>query len=193
MFSSRLSSVLAVSAALCFAAGCSKNATTSQGEGQSTAQQLPPVPEGEMPPERAELERDCPMMVPGARASAEDTPEGVALIIVTSEQDQVEELRERGRQMMQRQQEHGVSGRRGMEQAPGVEYQGMGGGGLAGTAGSPSVPSTARLEDIPQGFTITYAATKSSEQARLSSEIHENAMQMTPGLCPGMAPPPPEK
>ncbi|WP_164018018.1 hypothetical protein [Pyxidicoccus trucidator] len=191
MFSFRLPFVLAVSAALSFAAGCSKNATTSQGGEQSTAQQYPPGPtaEGEDVPARAEIERDCPMTVPGAQARAEDSQEGVALVIVTSEEDQVADLRERSRNMMQRQQEHGVSGRRGLEQAPGIEYQGMGGGGLQGTAGSPSVPSVSRLEEIPGGVTITYTAAESKHQERLSSEIHQNAELMKPGQCPGMAPP----
>ncbi|NMO13394.1 hypothetical protein HPC49_19010 [Pyxidicoccus fallax] len=187
MFSSRLTSVLAVSTALWLGVGCSQSATTSQ---QSAP---PPEATGEQPPPRAEIERDCPMVVPGAQARAEDTPEGVALIIVTDAEQQVEALRQRSREMMSRQQEHGVSGRRGLAQPPGIEYQGMGGGGLAGSAGAPSVVSRSRLEEIPGGVSITYTAQKPEEQARLSSDIHENADLMKPGFCPGMAPPEPQQ
>lgn len=199
MSSSRRSCVLAVLTTLALLAGCSKNATTSQGKGQSTAQQqpaasstaeqAPPGPTSEEIPARAEMERDCPMKVPGAQARAEDRPEGVALIFVTSEEDQVAELQQRSRNMMQRQQEHGTSGRRGLDQPPGVDYQAMGGSGLPGSAGAPSVDSSARLEDTPQGVTIVYRALNPSDQERLRAEIHETARQMSPGQCPGMAPP----
>jgi hypothetical protein len=131
------------------------------------------------------------MIVPGAQARAEDTPEGVALTIVTSEKDQVADLRELSRQMMQRQQERGTAGRRGAAQPPGVEYDNMGGSGLPGSAGAPSVPSAARIEDVPSGVIITYRATDPKHQERLSAEIHKNAEKMTPGQCPGMAPPEP--
>ncbi len=191
MFSSRLPSVLAVSAALCFAVGCSKSATTSQQyppETEATASKEAPPQEPLRPPQ---LEHDCPMIVPGAQARAEDTPEGVALTIVTSEEDQVADVRELSRQLMQRQQERGTAGRRGEAQPPGVEYKNMGGSGLPGSAGAPSVPSAARIEDVPSGVVITYRASDPKHQDRLSEEIHRNAEQMTPGQCPGMAPPEP--
>ncbi|WP_246357007.1 hypothetical protein [Pyxidicoccus fallax] len=191
MFPSRLPLTLAALAALASVAGCSKSATTSQGEGQSTAQQeqAPPERTGEMPPPRAEIERDCPMTVPGAQARAEDTREGVAIAFTTSEQDQVVELRQRARNMMQRQAEHGVSGRRGLEQPPGVDYSGIGGGGLPGSAGAPSVQSYTRVDDTPDGVTISYKAVKDSERERLRTEVHQTAGMMQPGVCPGMAAP----
>lgn len=192
MFSSRLPAALAVTATLCFAAGCSKSATTSQQyppgtQPVSTAEH--PEPQSGQPPARAELEKDCPMTVPGAEAKAEDTAQGVALAFTTTEPDQVDNLRERGRRMIQRQQEHGVSGKRGLEQPPGIEYKGEGGGGLAGSAGAPSVQSYARVEDIPNGVSITYRAVDPSMQDRLSEEVHQNAESLQPGLCPGMAAP----
>ena len=189
MFPSRLPLVLAALVSLAAVVGCSKSATTSQGEGTSTPQQAPPEQAGEQPPPRAEMERDCPMTVPGALARAEDTPDGVALVFTTSEMDQVENLRQRGRNMMQRQAEHGVSGRRGLEQPPGIDYSAIGGSGLPGSAGAPSVPTYARVEDTPQGVTIAYKAVDPSDQERLRAEIHETAGKLTPGQCPGMAPP----
>lgn len=192
MFSSRLPAALAAAAALCFAAGCSKSATTSQQYPPGTEPvSTPETPEQQtgQPPPRAELEKDCPMTVPGAEAKAVDTAEGVALNFTTTEPDQVANLRDRGRNMIARQQEHGVSGKRGLEQPPGIEYQGEGGSGLAGSAGAPSVPAYARVEDIPDGVSITYRATDPSKQTELSQEVHENAEYLKPGLCPGMAHP----
>ncbi|WP_241758591.1 hypothetical protein [Pyxidicoccus parkwayensis] len=192
MFSSRLPAALALSAALSFAAACSKNATTSQQYPPGTQPVSTPTQPQEQtgqPPARAEIEKDCPMTVPGAQAMAQDTAEGVAINFITTEPDQVANLRDRGRNMIQRQQEHGVSGKRGLEQPPGVEYKGMGGGGLAGSAGAPSVPAYARVEDIPNGVSITYRATDPEKQAELSAEVHENAESLKPGLCPGMAHP----
>ena len=194
MFPSRLPAALAVVAALSFAAGCSKSATTSQQYPPGTQPvSTPETPEQQsenaQPPPRAELERDCPMTVPGAQAQAQDTAEGVTLNFTTTEPEQVANLRDRGRNMLQRQQEKGVSGKRGLEQPPGIEYQGEGGSGLAGSAGAPSVPAYARVEDIPNGVAITYRATDPSKQSELSTEVHQNAEYLQPGLCPGMAHP----
>lgn len=82
-------------------------------------------------------------------------------------------LRQRGRNMMQRQAEHGVSGRRGLEQPPGIDYEAMGGSGLPGSAGASSVPTYARVEDTPQGVTIAYKAVDPSDGERLRAESHE--------------------
>ncbi|MCY1015823.1 hypothetical protein [Pyxidicoccus sp. MSG2] len=188
MFSSRLPSVLAVSAALCFAVGCSKSATTSQQYPEATASASKEVPP-EQPLAPPQIEHDCPMIVPGAQARAEDTPEGVALTIVTTEEDKVADVRELSRRLMQRQQERGTAGRRGEAQPPGVEYKNMGGSGLPGSAGAPTVPAAARIEDIPGGSVITYRASDPKHQDQLSSDIHGNAEKMTPGQCPGMAAP----
>lgn len=190
--------MLTVLAALAAMASCAKNATTSQGEGQSMArqsaleptpqEQAAPEPTSEPPPVRAEVERDCPMTVPGAQARAEDSPEGVLLIVTTPEEAHVAELRQRSYNMLQRQQEQGTSARHGMDQAPGVEYQVMGGGRVAGSAGSPSVPSYAHMEETAQGVAILYSAKNPSQLDRLRSDIRENAEKMEPGQCPGMAP-----
>jgi hypothetical protein len=173
-------------------------AATSQGEGQSMArqsaiepvlqEQAQPEPTSAPPPVRAEVERDCPMTVPGAQARAEDTPEGALLTVTTPEEAHVAEIRQRSYNMLQRQQEQGTSARYGMDQPPGIEYQVMGGGRVAGSAGSPSVQSYARMEDTAQGVAIYYSAKKPSQRDRLRSDIHENAEKMEPGKCPGMAP-----
>jgi hypothetical protein len=194
MFPSRLPAALAVVAALSFAAGCSssKSAKTSNEYPKGTEPVSTPAAPAEQtgqPPPRAELEKDCPMTVPGAQAQAQDTAEGVAIHFTTTEQAQVANLRDRGRNMLQRQQERGVTGKRGLAQPPGVEYQGEGGSGLAGSAGAPSVPAYARVEDIPNGVSITYKAKEPSQQGELSSEVHRNAEYLQPGLCPGMAAP----
>ena len=76
-----------------------------------------------------------------AQARAEDTPEGVLLTITTPSEDHVAELQQKSNNMLQRQQEKGTSARHGMDQAPGIEYQVMGGGRVAGSAGSPSAGS----------------------------------------------------
>jgi hypothetical protein len=190
--------MLTVLAALAAMASCANNATTSQGEGQSMArqsalepapqEQAPPEPTSEPPPVRAEVERDCPMTVPGAQARAEDTPEGVLLVVTTPEEAHVAELRERSHNMLQRQQEQGTSARHGMDQPPGIEYQVMGGGRVAGSAGSPSVPAYAHMEETAQGVAILYSAKNPSQRDRLRSDIRESAEKMEPGQCPGMAP-----
>ncbi|WP_434346321.1 hypothetical protein ACN6A1_32635 [Myxococcus virescens] len=97
----------------------------------------------------------------------------MALVFTTSEQDQVANLRQRGRNMMQRQVEHGVSGRRGLEQPPDIDYEAMGGSGLPGSAGAPSVPTYARVEDTPQGVTIAYKAVDPSDGDRHPYGTHE--------------------
>lgn len=173
--------MLTVLAALAALAGCAKNATTSQAEGQSTARQS-------APDSAPQVERDCPMTVPGAQARAEDTPQGVLLIVTTPEQAHVAELRQRSHNMLQRQQEQGTSARHGMEQAPGIQYRTEGGGTHAGSAGSPSVPAYAHVEDTAQGVAISYSAKKPSQLDRLRSDIRETAEKMEPGQCPGMAP-----
>lgn len=198
MSSSRAPFMLTVLAALAAIACCAKNATTSQGEGQSMARQSAPEsapqkqgrpePTSERPPVRAEVARDCPMTVPGAQARAEDTPEGVLLIVTTPEETHVAELRQRSHNMLQRQQEHGTSARFGMDQPPGIDYSAMGGGRIAGSAGSPSVQSYAHMEEIAQGVAILYSAKNPSQRDRLRSDIREDAEKMEPGRCPGMAP-----
>jgi hypothetical protein len=90
--------------------------------------------------------------------------------------------------MLQRQQEQGTSARHGMDQPPGIDYQAMGGGRNAGSAGSPSVPSYAHMEETAQGVAILYSAKNPSQRERLRSDIRENAEKMEPGQCPGMAP-----
>ena len=190
--------MLTVLAALAAIACCAKNATASQGEGQPMAwqaapepapqEQARPEPTNERPPMRAEIERDCPMTVPGAQARAEDTSEGVLLRVTTPEEAQVAELRQRSYNMLQRQQEQGTSARHGMAQAPGIDYDFMGGGRAAGSAGSPSVPSYAHMEETAQGVAIFYSAKNPSQRARLRSDIRETAEKMEPGQCPGMAP-----
>ncbi|MFL5343457.1 MAG: hypothetical protein ACJ8AT_01620 [Hyalangium sp.] len=197
MSSSRTPFMLTVLVALA-AIACTRNATTSQGEGQSMArqsapepapqEQARPTPTSEAPPVRAEVERDCPMTVPGAQARAEDTAEGVLLLITTPEEAHVAELRQRSHNMLQRQQEQGTSARHGMDQPPGIDYQSMGGGRNAGSAGSPSVPSSARMEKTAQGVAIFYSAKSPSQRDRLRSDIRKNAEKMEPGQCPGMAP-----
>ncbi|HVG61309.1 MAG TPA: hypothetical protein VNA24_22305 [Hyalangium sp.] len=198
MSSFRASFRLTVLATLAAMACCAKNATTSQGEGQSMArqaapepapqEQAPPEPTSEPPPVRAEIERDCPMTVPGAQARAEDTPEGALLIVTTPEEAHVAELQQKSHNMLQRQQEQGTSARYGMDQPPGIEFQAMGGGRVAGSAGSPSVQSYAHMEETAQGVAILYSAKKPSQRDRLRSDIRENAEKMEPGQCPGMAP-----
>jgi hypothetical protein len=198
MSSSRAPFMLTVLVALAAIACSTKNAPTSQEEGQSMTrqsapepapqEQAPPEPTSEPPPVRAEVGRDCPMTVPGAQARAEDIPEGVLLIVTTPQEAHVAELQQKSQNMLQRQQEQGTSARHGMDQPPGIEYQVMGGGRVAGSAGSPSVPSYAHMEETAQGVAIVYSAKNPSQRERLRSDIHENAEKMEPGQCPGMAP-----
>ncbi len=182
----RFPAALAASVMLCFSVGCSRKAKTSKGHMPPTAQQMPQGQEGLPPNARAGMKHDCPMEVPGARARAEDIPEGVALIIVTPEADQVTNLQQRSRRMMQFQQEHGTGGS-GMAQPPGVKYDEMGGQEEPGSAGAPSVPSVASVHDAPQGVVIVYTAVDPARQDKLSSEIHRNAQYLDTGKCPGMA------
>ncbi len=192
MFLSRLTCAVAVSAVLGFSTGCSssKRGTPEPGA-QASVQQAPSQPGSE--------QQLCPMTVPGAQARAQDVPEGVALIISTSEPDQVAELQQRTRRMLQQQQESTQRaqqetamgrvqeeeiGDTGMEEQLGKDDTGQGGSGMAG---APTMPSSARVQDTPDGVTILYVAADPAQQKQLSSEVHRNADQMQPGRCPGMS------
>ncbi|WP_408889512.1 hypothetical protein ACJ2CR_38295 [Myxococcus faecalis] len=212
----RLPSILAVSAALCFSVGCSKRGSQSQGaEPQASTQPpAPPQPppsmaQGAPPPDDAHgkhhgkhhkgvSEANCPMAVPGAVARAEDVPEGVALVLSTPEPTQVAELQQRSRRMLheqaastQRAQETSVLdevqredlGDSDTEEQYGRDDSGTGG---AGMAGAPTMPSSASVQDTPDGVVIVYTAMDPSQQQQLSSEVHQTANEMKPGQCPGM-------
>ncbi|ATB50243.1 hypothetical protein [Corallococcus macrosporus] len=182
----RFPAVLAASAVMGFPVGCSKHGESAQGGMPPTAQQMPQQDDGVSPGARARMKTDCPMDVSGAQARAEDIPEGVALIIVTSETDKVADLQQRSRRMMQFQQQQGTGGS-GMAQPPGVDYDEMGGQEEPGSAGAPSVPSVASVHDSPEGVVIVYTAVDPARQDTLSSEIHRNAKYLDTGKCPGMA------
>ncbi|NTX33563.1 hypothetical protein HUA74_01525 [Myxococcus sp. CA051A] len=223
MHLSRLPSILAVSAALCFSVGCSKRGSQSEGaEPQAStqpppAQPPPPATAEAVPPDmgpqppppgdehhgkhhKGVSEPNCPMSVSGAMARAQDVPEGVALIISTPEPTQVAELQQRSRAMLHEQAE---STQRAQQETPmqeaqredlgdspleeqdGLDDTGMGGSGMAG---APTMPSSASVQDTPDGVIIVYTAMDPSKQKQLSSEVHKTADQMKPGKCPGMSP-----
>ncbi|WP_163865236.1 hypothetical protein [Myxococcus eversor] len=223
MHLSRLPSILAVSAALCFSIGCSKRGSQSQGaEPQASTQpppEAPPPPAtaaavppdmGPQPPppdgkhhdkhHKSASAANCPMSVSGAVARAQDVPEGVALIISTPEPTQVAELQQRSRAMLHEQAEstqraqqetpmqeaqHEDLGDSPLEEQDGLDDTGMGGSGMAG---APTMPSSASVQDTPDGVVIVYTAMDPKKQKQLSGEVHKTADQMQPGKCPGMSP-----
>ncbi|WP_338864334.1 hypothetical protein [Myxococcus stipitatus] len=116
----KVPSILAVSAVLCFSAGCSKRGSQSKGaESQASTQPAPSSsssptaqaapPSGTSSSSKSQgkpqsvADENCPMTVPGATAKAEDVPEGVALTLNTPEPTQVPEIQQRSRRMLHEQ------------------------------------------------------------------------------------------
>ncbi|WP_342375603.1 hypothetical protein NVS55_30520 [Myxococcus stipitatus] len=207
----KLPSILAVSAVLCFSAGCSKRGSQSKGaEPQATTQPPSSAPTAQAPKARSSSKSksvsddNCPMSIPGTTAKAEDTPEGVALTLSTPEPTQVSELQQRSRRMLHEQAtatQQRASNATPMEEAEredlgvgqleeqdGLDETGMGGSGMAG---APTMPASASVQDTPDGVVIVYSALDPQKQKQLSSEIHSAAEQMKPGKCPGMGGPSP--
>ncbi|RKH18759.1 hypothetical protein D7Y13_05855 [Corallococcus praedator] len=180
---SRLSLALAASAALCFSAGCSKQGMHKSESKQATSSSKDP---------------NCPMSVPGAQVSTQETSDGVALIFTTSDPSQVTDLQMRGRKMMVAQAQHAQSetpmdmaqaedlGVSSTEEMDGVDDTGTGGGGSKGSAGAPTVPSRAMVQDTANGLTVTYSADDGMQKRELIDQVNETARQMKGGHCPGM-------
>ncbi|MCE9667541.1 hypothetical protein LY474_06905 [Myxococcus stipitatus] len=225
----RLPSILAVSAALCVSAGCSKKGDQSKGaqataqpQGTSSPSSTTAQPQGTSspssttaqapPPEQATQggkhhkkhhaqsveDENCPMKVPGAQARAQDVPEGVALIISTPDSTQVADLQQRSRRMLNQQAastqrvqheppieeaQREDLGDSPLEEQLGSDESGRGGGGLAG---APTMPSSAHIQDTPEGVVIVYTAQDPKHQEQLNKEVHHTADEMKPGICPGV-------
>ncbi|MCY1035262.1 hypothetical protein OV207_27695 [Corallococcus sp. BB11-1] len=182
---SRLSLALAASAALCFTAGCSKQGMHKSESTKATSAS-------------ASADPNCPMSVPGAQVRSQETSDGVALIFTTSDPSQVTDLQMRGRKMMDAQAQYARSqtpmdmaqaedlGISPTEEQDGADDTGTGGGGSKGSAGAPTVPSRAVVQDTANGLTVTYSADDAMQKRQLIDQVNETARQLEKGSCPGM-------
>ncbi|RKG75250.1 hypothetical protein [Corallococcus terminator] len=180
---SRLSLALAASAALCFTAGCSKQGMHKSESTKATS---------------ASKDPSCPMAVPGAQVRSQETSDGVALIFTTSDPSQVTDLQMRGRKMMVEQAQYARSqtpmdlaqaedlGVSATEEQDGMDDTGTGGGGSKGSAGAPTVPSRAMVQDTANGLTVTYSADNGMQKRELIDQVNATAHQLEKGHCPGM-------
>ncbi|RYZ43082.1 MAG: hypothetical protein EOO71_04950 [Myxococcaceae bacterium] len=184
---SRLSLALAASTALCFTAGCSK-------QGMHKSESKKAIPSSAT----ASKDQSCPMSVPGTQVRTQETSDGVALIFTTSDPSQVTDLQMRGRKMMVEQAQHSSSqtpmdlaqaedlGVSSTEEMDGADDTGTGGGGSKGSAGSPTVPSRAMVQDTANGLTVTYSADDKMQKRELIDQVNATAHQLEKGHCPGM-------
>ncbi|MCY1043670.1 hypothetical protein OV208_20290 [Corallococcus sp. bb12-1] len=185
---SRLSLALAASAALCFTAGCSKQGMHKSESTKATSASA----------QSASKDSSCPMAVPGAQVRSQETSDGVALIFTTSDPSQVTDLQMRGRKMMATQAQYARSqtpmdlaqaedlGVSATEEQDGMDDTGTGGGGSKGSAGAPTVPSRAMVQDTANGLTVTYSADDKMQKRELIDQVNSTAHQLEKGHCPGM-------
>ncbi|WP_223637744.1 hypothetical protein [Corallococcus sp. EGB] len=189
---SRLSLTLAAAAALCFSAGCSKKGMHRETSNppMSASAQSTAAPSAK--------EQRCPMSVPGTQVQVQDTPDGTELVFTTSDPSQVSDLQMRARRMLQEQSERSNAesatdlanardlGDSSTEIQSGRNNAGTGGAGNKGTAGAPTVPSTAVAQDTPNGITIIYTAQNEMQKRHLFDEVHNTARKLQRGYCPGL-------
>lgn len=132
-------------AALAACGGGSKPATT-------TAQ----------PPAAMSDDPSCPLVEPGTSISEEDTPNGAALVFVTTPAS-LQAVRKRGTTLAEM---------HNKETGP-AEAMGM----------MIRTKSTAVVEDIPTGTRVVFTPTSNDDLAGLQEELRMHAGMMKPGSC----------
>ncbi len=109
----------------------------------------------------------CPMHVAGTHISAEDTPDGVAIVFKTS--GDVAQLRDRVHAMA-------------------AKHDQMAGSGMAACCAAmmSTVPSTVRAEDVDGGARMVLTPRDPAQLTALRDHVHERAAMMASGQCPMM-------
>jgi hypothetical protein len=109
----------------------------------------------------------CPVLVPGTSASAEDTPDGGALVFVTT--GDVAAVRARAHALTTMH-----NGRQNPDAHPGASDQ-MG--------AMIEIPSIATATDIPGGARIVWVTLDTGDVAKLQAALHVHAKQLASGDC----------
>lgn len=113
-------------------------------------------------PAAAADDPSCPLVEPGTSISEEDTPNGAALVFVTTPAS-LEAVRKRGTTLAEmHNKETGPAGAMGM---------------------MIRTKSTAVVEDVPTGTRIVFTPTSNDDLAGLQEELRMHAGMMKPGSC----------
>lgn len=144
------------------------------GAGCASIRGRPTPPPGGTP--SAEERAACPMLVPGAEVTVEDTAGGVALAFTTGTGD-VEELRRTA---------HRWAGMHARAYSTMPRRAGSGARGMIGGHGM-NIASTARIEDIPGGARVVLTPLDSADLGRLREAAlrHEEPTEASE-FCLGM-------
>jgi hypothetical protein len=138
------------------AAACTSSQSTS-----------PTLTQGEAP-------RGCPLGVPGATVTAEDTADGIALTF-TSSKDRVDEMRARARESAA---QHGPGERLGLG------HDGRHGhGGEHGLQTFQAPPSRSVAEDTENGARIRFVPADPADTDALRAKLRERADAMNAASC----------
>lgn len=185
------------------AVGCgSDQSEPTETAGKSSEQRATTGGESDMTAQGA-MSANCPMRVPGTSVQAEDVDGGAALVFVTVTEDDVEDLRERVRNMAATQEAQAMQGaesqemgmsetmRPGSPGAPaagaksGEADEGVSGGGLPQDSTAPSAPVDVdtRVEDIAGGARLVLIATNAADVDALRMQTEQHAQRMSGGEC----------